>query len=668
MGRRARRRHPARAGARAPARRRRAGRRARARPRRRRRGRRRATSWRRRRPRWRPASASRWSSSPTASRAGARPRRRAQLDAAWIAVVEHLRGGRAARPAARRRRALVGRAGGVPHRGRRPGPSACCASPSRSTRRAAPRRRGCPSSTPWPSRRSWSRAPRTRSGCRPPGRDARVVTVPGNHSLTGDLEALRGGRRRAGWPRCWACQTDPMATRMRDAMCRAARRAALRADREAHPRAARRRRGGRQHPRRCSSGSRGGWCRPSRCRSRTCAASSCPRRPARGHAAAARPAPGDRLRRALDRRARAFAARRRRDARGRRLRARRPRPGRPRDPRLHGFDAWSRRTSRSSATRATPITASTCAAARATSASSSTARCWPRARAPCCSSRRPAHPLLPAARGRRAPSAAQRQADDLRLQGPRVLLVVRRRRDLAWTYEDPLPEAAPVRGLVAFFDELVDVTLDGERRARPRTALRRRSPTSRADRRIGSPGGAGRRAVGLRAGGGRRTGSCSRARRSTGCASRATSASSAWPRRAATRRIVAPVIAGARAARGDLRAAEGRRLGPPRRRARTCCCPSSSCTRRRARWSRSTRPRTSPRSAWRALELYRADAPVGFDLDEHAALCREWSRADRRPRPRPGRQGLRLRRAPARARLPRRAARPRRRRPWATRR
>jgi uncharacterized protein (DUF427 family) len=40
---------------------------------------------------------------------------------------------------------------------------------------------------------------------------------------------------------------------------------------------------------------------------------------------------------------------------------------------------------------------------------------------------------------------------------------------LAWTYEDPLPEAAPIRGLVAFFDELVDVTLDGERRARPRT-------------------------------------------------------------------------------------------------------------------------------------------------------------------------------------------------------
>ena len=56
-------------------------------------GSRRATSWRRRRPRTRAGSASRWSSSPIAWRAGARPRPRGQLDAAWIAVVEHLRGG-----------------------------------------------------------------------------------------------------------------------------------------------------------------------------------------------------------------------------------------------------------------------------------------------------------------------------------------------------------------------------------------------------------------------------------------------------------------------------------------------------------------------------------------------------------------------------------------------
>jgi uncharacterized protein (DUF427 family) len=43
------------------------------------------------------------------------------------------------------------------------------------------------------------------------------------------------------------------------------------------------------------------------------------------------------------------------------------------------------------------------------------------------------------------------------------------RADLAWSYEDPLPDATALTGLVAFFDELVDVVLDGERRERPRT-------------------------------------------------------------------------------------------------------------------------------------------------------------------------------------------------------
>jgi uncharacterized protein (DUF427 family) len=41
--------------------------------------------------------------------------------------------------------------------------------------------------------------------------------------------------------------------------------------------------------------------------------------------------------------------------------------------------------------------------------------------------------------------------------------------DIAWTYEDPRHDAAPVRGLVAFFDERIDVTVDGERVARPVT-------------------------------------------------------------------------------------------------------------------------------------------------------------------------------------------------------
>jgi uncharacterized protein (DUF427 family) len=41
--------------------------------------------------------------------------------------------------------------------------------------------------------------------------------------------------------------------------------------------------------------------------------------------------------------------------------------------------------------------------------------------------------------------------------------------DLAWSYEEPIVDAAQIKGLVAFYDEQVDVVLDGERRERPRT-------------------------------------------------------------------------------------------------------------------------------------------------------------------------------------------------------
>jgi uncharacterized protein (DUF427 family) len=41
--------------------------------------------------------------------------------------------------------------------------------------------------------------------------------------------------------------------------------------------------------------------------------------------------------------------------------------------------------------------------------------------------------------------------------------------DLVWSYPDPLLDAEPVRGLLAFFDEQVDVVLDGSRRERPVT-------------------------------------------------------------------------------------------------------------------------------------------------------------------------------------------------------
>ena len=41
--------------------------------------------------------------------------------------------------------------------------------------------------------------------------------------------------------------------------------------------------------------------------------------------------------------------------------------------------------------------------------------------------------------------------------------------DIAWSYTDPRHDATQVRDLIAFFDERIDVTLDGERRPRPVT-------------------------------------------------------------------------------------------------------------------------------------------------------------------------------------------------------
>ena len=42
-------------------------------------------------------------------------------------------------------------------------------------------------------------------------------------------------------------------------------------------------------------------------------------------------------------------------------------------------------------------------------------------------------------------------------------------RDVAWTYHEPLHDAQPVRDRICFFDERVDVIVDGERRDRPIT-------------------------------------------------------------------------------------------------------------------------------------------------------------------------------------------------------
>jgi uncharacterized protein (DUF427 family) len=41
--------------------------------------------------------------------------------------------------------------------------------------------------------------------------------------------------------------------------------------------------------------------------------------------------------------------------------------------------------------------------------------------------------------------------------------------DLVWYYPDPIPEAAKIKGLLAFFNEKVDLEMDGEEQERPKT-------------------------------------------------------------------------------------------------------------------------------------------------------------------------------------------------------
>jgi uncharacterized protein (DUF427 family) len=41
--------------------------------------------------------------------------------------------------------------------------------------------------------------------------------------------------------------------------------------------------------------------------------------------------------------------------------------------------------------------------------------------------------------------------------------------DLVWYYPDPIPEATRIKGLLAFFNEKVDLEVDGEEQERPRT-------------------------------------------------------------------------------------------------------------------------------------------------------------------------------------------------------
>ncbi|MFF9219538.1 DUF427 domain-containing protein [Streptomyces viridosporus] len=43
--------------------------------------------------------------------------------------------------------------------------------------------------------------------------------------------------------------------------------------------------------------------------------------------------------------------------------------------------------------------------------------------------------------------------------------------DIVWSYPDPLPAVAAIRGRLAFFNEAVDLTVDGERLSRPVTSF-----------------------------------------------------------------------------------------------------------------------------------------------------------------------------------------------------
>ena len=45
--------------------------------------------------------------------------------------------------------------------------------------------------------------------------------------------------------------------------------------------------------------------------------------------------------------------------------------------------------------------------------------------------------------------------------------------NIAWTYDEASPEVAAIEGLVCFYDEWVDVDIDGEPQERPITRFKR---------------------------------------------------------------------------------------------------------------------------------------------------------------------------------------------------
>ena len=47
--------------------------------------------------------------------------------------------------------------------------------------------------------------------------------------------------------------------------------------------------------------------------------------------------------------------------------------------------------------------------------------------------------------------------------------------DIVWSYRTPLPESQKIAGLVAFYDERVDVFIDDERQERPVTKFAKKT-------------------------------------------------------------------------------------------------------------------------------------------------------------------------------------------------
>ena len=138
--------------------------------------------------------------------------------------------------------------------------------------------------------------------------------------------------------------------------------------------------------------------------------------------------------------------------------------------------AGSRRTNRSTVIRATPMRESTRCARTATSACSSTASCSPTPSHRCCCSKpvcRQGITSIPSdvAFEHLEPSSTETlcpyKGTTSGYWSVRVGDTVHP--DLAWTYHYPLPAVAPIAGMVAFYNEKLDIIVDGVELARPKT-------------------------------------------------------------------------------------------------------------------------------------------------------------------------------------------------------